>query len=113
MAKGMFDTGNPPIRLAALPDDHGVVICDHVFHGERMVGDVFYYIGGEVSMSCAQEDCDSQDPADWHRVAMSALRELDDTLAGCPEIPQGYGYARVAVGLPWTLCPYEKEETEH
>jgi hypothetical protein len=44
---------------------------------------------------------------------MSAMRELDETLSGCPEIPQGYGFARVANGLPWTLCPYETEEMEH
>ncbi len=113
MSGAMKGTGNPAVRLRALPDEHGVVICDHVFHGKRMVGDVYYYIGGEISMSCAQEDCDSEDPADWHRVAMSAMRELDETILGCPEIPQGYGYQRVAVGLPWTLCPYEIDEVAH
>jgi hypothetical protein len=109
----MNQTGNPPVKLSALPDTHAVVICDHVFHGRRSVCDVYYYIGGEISMSCAQPDCDSADPADWHRVAMSAMRELDETLGGCPEIPQGYGFSRVASGLPWTLCPYETDEVAH
>ena len=104
---------NPPVKLSALPDQHGVLICDHVFHGKRTVCDVYYYIGGEISMSCTQSDCNSTDPADWHRVTMSAMRELDETLSSCPDIPQGYGFARVANGLPWTLCPYETEEMEH
>ncbi len=109
----MIETGNPPVKLSALPDTHGVMICDHVFHGKRTVCDVYYYIGGEISMSCAQPDCNSADPADWHRVAMSTMRELDETLSACPEIQQGYGFSRVANGLPWTLCPYETEEVEH
>ena len=107
------DTGNPPVKLPALPGGHGVVICDHVYHGKREICDVYYYIGGEISMSCAQPDCDSADPADWHRVSMTAMRELDESLSGCPEIPQGYGYTRTGPGLPWTLCPHETEETEH
>ena len=106
------DTGNPPVKLSALLGGHGVVICDHVYHGKREIGDVYYYIGGEISMSCAQPDCDSADPADWHTVSMTAMRELDQSLSGCPEIPQGYGYARTGPGLPWTLCPHETGETE-
>ncbi len=107
------DTQNPPVKLSALPDEHGVMICDHVFHGKRAVCDVYYYIGGEISMSCAEPDCDSAEPADWHTVSMAAMRELDETLSGCPDIPQGYGFERIATGLPWKLCPHETVETEH
>ena len=56
-------TQNPPVKLSALSGTHGVVICDHVFHGRRTVCDTYYYIGGEISMSCAQADCNSADPA--------------------------------------------------
>jgi hypothetical protein len=44
---------------------------------------------------------------------MAAMRELDETLSGCPDIPQGYGFERIATGLPWKLCPHETVETEH
>ncbi len=101
------------LKLVELPDDQSVVICDHVFHGKHAVCDVYYYLGGDISMSCAQPDCDSADPVDWHTVSMASMRELDATLAGCPEIHQGYGYARAAPGLPWTLCSHETEEMEH
>ncbi len=101
------------LKLAELPDDQSVVICTHVFHGKHAVCDVYYYLGGDISMSCAQPDCDSADPVDWHTVSMASMRELDATLAGCPEIHQGYGYARTAPGLPWALCSHETEETEH
>ncbi len=75
--------------------------------------DVYSYLGSDISMSCARPECDGADPGDWHTVSMVSMRELDVTLAGCPEIHQGYGYARAAPGLPWTLCPHETEETEH
>ena len=101
------------LKLAELPDDQSVMICDHVFHGKHSICDAYYYLGGDISMSCARPECDSADPVDWHTVSMTSLRELDATLAGCPEIPQGYGYARVAPGLPWTLCSHETEETQH
>ena len=103
----------PSVKLSGLPDDYSVLICGHVFHGERTVGDVYFYLSGDISMSCAQPDCNSDDPADWHTVSMASMRELDKSLSGCPEIASGYGFARIAAGLPWTPCPYETEETEH
>jgi hypothetical protein len=101
------------ITLAALPDQRDIVICDHVYHGKHAVCDIYHYLSGDISMSCAQPDCDSADPKDWHTVAMASMRELDPTLSGCPEIHQGYGYARAAPGQPWRLCPHETEQTEH
>jgi len=101
------------LTISVLPDDQSVVICDHVFHGKRAVGDIYYYLSGDISMSCAEPDCNSPAPEDWHTVPMATMRELDPTLSGCPEIHQGYGYARAAAGLAWTLCPHETEETAH
>jgi hypothetical protein len=103
----------PPMNLSGLPDDHQVMICDHVFHGKRTVGDVYFYLAGDISMSCARPDCDSDDPADWHTVSMASMRELDPSLSGCPEIAPGCGFERASVEQPWTPCPYETEETEH
>ena len=37
----MTDLQTPPVKLSALPDQHGVMICDHVFHGKRTVCDVY------------------------------------------------------------------------
>lgn len=101
------------LSLTALPDDQGIVICDHVFHGKRAVCDIYYYLSGDISMSCAQPDCDSAEPEDWHTVSMAKMRALDPTLSGCPEIHQGYGYARTAPDHAWLLCPHETDETEH
>ncbi len=56
------DTQNPPVKLSALPDEHGVMICDHVFHGKHAVCDVYYYLGGDISMSCARPECDGAGP---------------------------------------------------
>lgn len=109
----MTTTATGSLKLAMLPEDQGIVICDHVFHGKHAVCDIYYYLSGDISMSCAQPDCNSADPEDWHTVSMASMRELDSTLASCPEIHQGYGYARAATGLPWLLCPHETEETKH
>lgn len=101
------------LTLARLPDDQDIVICAHVYHGRHAVCDIYYYLSGAISMSCAQPDCDSADPADWYTVPMASMRALDPGLAQCPEIPQGYGFSRAATGLPWLLCPHETEETQH
>jgi hypothetical protein len=101
------------LKLADLHGDQGIVICGHLFHGKRPVGDVYYYLSGDISMSCAQADCDSAAPEDWHTVPIAKMREMDPTLSECPEIHQGYGYLRAAPGQAWQLCPHETEETEH
>lgn len=102
-----------PLSLHDLQDDREIVICDHVFHGKRAVLDVYYYLAGDISMSCAQPDCNSAEPEDWHTVSMASMRELDPTLIGCPDIHQGFGFARAAPDQTWRLCPHETEETEH
>lgn len=80
-----------------------VVICQHVFSGEAIVGFLHEH-DGDLQAVCGSDDHDRDD--DWCIVGLNHLIDHHPELRSLPDVAPGYAAERASPNDDWVVCAY-------